>query len=183
MSATTVVVPAAGEGGLPLAGKSLGVLVAHEVPSVGGEVGRDEEGLIRLHARERVAGDVPHRVATGLAGDESHVAQDAHHVGGVRQLHEVHLEVLTRRDVSLLEGGVFGDELAEGVHLVGGHGAAGDLDAHHLHVGLALTVHAADEAVHDELVLGWPLAVQSNGWTRSRSHRLLPGCRGCTPLE
>ena len=63
-----VVVAAAGEGGLPLAGEGLRVLVEDEVAGVGGEVGGDVEGLLQLYAGERVARDVADGVAATPRG-------------------------------------------------------------------------------------------------------------------
>ena len=45
------------------------------------------------------------------------------------------------------------DHVGEGVHLVGGDAAEGQLDADHLHVGLALAIDALLEPEADELVL------------------------------
>ena len=73
------------------------------------------------------------------------------------------LQVLASGDVALLERGVLADDLTERFQVLGGKRAAGDLDAHHLHVRLSLAVHAAHEAVHDELFLGGPFAVEVAG--------------------
>ena len=83
MSATTSSSPPLENDVLPFAGERLRVLVAQEVAGVGGEVWRDVEGLLGLHAGERVARDVSHRVAARLARDQPGVAEDSHHVGGV----------------------------------------------------------------------------------------------------
>ena len=85
---------------------------------------------------------------------------------GVGELDEVDLQVLARGDVPLLERGVPADDVAECLEVFGGERAAGDLDAHHLHVRLALAVDPAHEAVHDELLLGRPLAVEVAGRLR-----------------
>ena len=161
-----VVVAAAGEGGLPLARERLRVLVADEVTGVGREVRRDVERLLQLHAREGIAGDVADGVAARLAGDEARVAEDAHDVRGVGELDEVDLQVLAGGDVALLERRVLADDVAECLEVPGRERAAGDLDAHHLHVRLALPIDAAHQAVHDELLLGRPLAVEVAGRLR-----------------
>ena len=84
-------------------------------------------------------------------------------MGGVVEFDEVDLQVLTGGDVALLERCVLADDVAERFEVPGGERAAGDLDAHHLHVRLTLAVDAPDEAVHDELLLGGPFAVEVAG--------------------
>ena len=68
----------------------------------------------------------------------------------VVQLDEVELEVLPRGDVAAVQAGVRLADLGQGVHLVRGHAAVGQLDAHHLVVFLALAVDAARETVELE---------------------------------
>ncbi len=86
-------------------------------------------------------------VAAGLPGGEADGGQLLHDIGDLGQFHEVELEVLACGDVSpaatvvLYEG-------AQHVQLVGGHGAVGHLDAHHL-VGASLTL-AVDAVVEAE---------------------------------
>ena len=72
----------------------------------------------------------------------------------VAQRHVVDLDVLAGRDVALVERGVLLDHAAEGLHLLRGDAAEGELDADHLHVGLALPVDALFEAEADELLFG-----------------------------
>src|SRR5262249_22131254 len=74
--------------------------------------------------------------------------------GGVAQRYVVDLDVLPRGDVSLVERRVLLDDAGEGLHLLGRDAAEGQLDADHLHVGLALAVDALFEAEADELLLG-----------------------------
>ena len=85
---------------------------------------------------------------------------------GVGELDEVDLQVFAGGDVPLLERGVPADDVAERLEVFGGERAAGDLDAHHLHVRLTLAVDAPHEAVHDELLLGRPFAVEVAGRLR-----------------
>ena len=54
----------------------------------------------------------------------------------------------------LLSGAHFSTTSGEGLHLLRGDPAEGQLDPDHLHVGLALAVDALLEAEADELVLG-----------------------------
>src|SRR3954452_19311700 len=65
----------------------------------------------------------------------------------------VHLDVLAGRDVALVERHVALDDVRERLHLLGRDPAERQLDAHHLHAGLALAVHALLQAEADELVL------------------------------
>ena len=73
--------------------------------------------------------------------------------GRVGQRHVVHLDVLARGDVALAQRHVLLDHVRERVELVGRHAAERQLDADHLHVGLALAVDALLEAELDELVV------------------------------
>ena len=142
------------EGRLELARHQLADVVAHEVAHVGARVGRGVEQLALADAGPRVTGDVADRVAAALARGQAGVADAAHELLGDRQRHVVHLHVLARRDVALAQRRVLLDGVAEGVHLLGRDAAPRDLDADHLHVGLALAVHALLQAEADELVLG-----------------------------
>ena len=65
----------------------------------------------------------------------------------------MHLDVLARRDVALVERHVLLDHLGERLHLLGRDPAEGELHADHLHVRLALAVNALLQAELDELVL------------------------------
>jgi len=87
----------------------------------------------------------PSRGEAGL-GD---LAQQQLHVA---QWHVVDLDVLPRGDVPLAQRRVLLDDAGEGLHLLGGDAAEGQLHASHLHVGLALAVDALLEAEADELV-------------------------------
>ena len=64
----------------------------------------------------------------------------------------VHLDVLARRDVALVQRHVLLDHVGERLHLLRRDAAEGELHADHLHVGLALAVDALLEAELDELV-------------------------------
>ena len=64
----------------------------------------------------------------------------------------VELEVLARRDVTLLQRHPPLDDVGEGVHLLGVDPAERKLDADHLALGLPLAVDALLEAEADELV-------------------------------
>jgi hypothetical protein len=64
----------------------------------------------------------------------------------------VHLDVLASGDVPLSQRHVLLDAGSERFQLLGGHAAEGQLDSHHLPVGLALTVDALLESELDELV-------------------------------
>ena len=70
----------------------------------------------------------------------------------------MHLNVLARRDVTLVQRHVLLDHVGERLHLLRRDSAERQLHADHLHVGLALAVHALLEAELDELVfLGLPV--------------------------
>ena len=142
------------EGGLDLARHPLRRRVAHEVAHVRPRVGGQVEQLVRRHARPRVARDVAHRVAAALAAGEPSLAQLADRLLGLRQRDVVHLDVLARRDVALVQGHVPLDDLRELLHLLRRDAAEGQLHADHLHVRLALAVDALLEAELDELVFG-----------------------------
>ncbi len=63
----------------------------------------------------------------------------------------VELDVLAGGDVAFAQRHPALDHVGEGVHLIGGDAAERELDADHLHVGLALAVDALFEAEGDEL--------------------------------
>ena len=65
--------------------------------------------------------------------------------------------------MALAEGRVALDHLAEHLHLLGGDPAEGELDAHHLHVGLALAIDALLQPEADELLLGLLAAQEAGG--------------------
>jgi hypothetical protein len=127
--------------------------VAHEVPDVGARVGGDVEQLADDHARARVAGDVAHRVAAALARRQAGLGELAHHLGHVGERHVMHLDVLAGRDVALAQRHVAVDHARERIELVRGDAAHRQLDADHLHVGLALAVDALLQAELDEVGL------------------------------
>ena len=158
------------ERGLDLARHQLRRRVADEVADVGDRVLGRVEGLVGGDAGPGVAGDVADRVAAALAAGEAGVGDLADQSRGVGQRHVVHLDVLARRDVALVERHVLLDDAGEGIHLLGGDAAERQLDADHLHVGLALAVDALLEAEADELVLGG-LRRPGTCRTRRRSRR------------
>ncbi len=118
----------------------------------------------------RVAGHVAHRVAAALARGQAGVAELADQLGRVGQRDVVHLDVLPRGDVALAQRHVLLDHVGERVELVGRDAAHRQLDADHLHVGLALAVDALLEAELDEVVL-LQLALRGSASTRCRSRR------------
>ena len=81
------------------------------------------------------------------------VAELADQLRRVGQRDVVHLDVLARGDVALAQRHVLLDHVGERVELVGRDAAQRQLDADHLHVGLALAVDALLEAELDEVVL------------------------------
>ena len=148
-----VVVVGGGERRLDLARHRLRRGMTDEVAHVGAGVGGDVEQLVVKHAGAGIAGDVAHRVAAALAGGQAGVGELAHQRGGVGQRDVVHLDVLAGRDVALAQRHVLLDHVGEGLELVGRDAAHRQLDADHLHVGLALAVDALLEAELDELRL------------------------------
>ena len=140
------------EGGLDLARHRLRRRVAHEVAHVRARVGGEVEQLVLGHARPRIACDVAHRVAAALAAGKARLAQLADQLLGFQQGHVVHLDVLARRDVALVQRHVLLDHIGERLHLLRGDPPEGKLHADHLHVRLALAVHALLQAKLDELV-------------------------------
>ena len=165
-----VVAGGRGERGLHLARHRLRRGVADEVADVRAGVRGDVELLARQHAGPRVAGHVAHRVAAALPARESGVAELADQLGRVGQRDVVHLDVLARGDVALAQRHVLLDHVGERVELIRGHATERQLDAHHLHVGLALAVDALLEAELDERVL-LDRRPAGSGSTRCRSRR------------
>jgi hypothetical protein len=76
----------------------------------------------------------------------------------------VDLDVLAGGDVALVERRVLLDDVGEGVHLLRGDAAEGQLDPDHLHVGLALAVNALFEPEADELVFRQALGEELLGF-------------------
>ena len=98
--------------------------------------------------------DVAHGVAAGLAGGQPDRRQQAHDLGHLLELDEVELHVLAGGDVAPAPGEGLGD-VGQHVELLGGDGAVGRLDAHHLAgAALALAVDAVVQAEDAEDVLG-----------------------------
>ena len=127
--------------------------MAHEVAHVGARVGGEVEELVGRDAGPRVHRDVADGVAAALAGREAGVGDLADELGHLHQRDVVDLDVLPRRDVRLVQRGVLLRDVSEHLQLLRGDPAHGQLDAAHLHVGLALAVDALLEAEADELVL------------------------------
>ena len=142
------------EGGLDLAGHQLRGGVAHEVAHVGAGVRGDVEQLALGDARPRVAGHVADGVAAALPRGQAGVRDDADQLGHLPQRDVMDLDVLAGGDVALVERRVLLHHVREHLQLLGGHAAHRQLDAAHLDVGLALSVHALLEPEADELVLG-----------------------------
>ncbi len=93
----------AGERGLDLARHQLRRGMADEVAHVGAGVRRRVEGLVVADAGPRVGGHVAHGVAAALAAGEAGVGDLADQRGRVAQRHVVHLDVLPRGDVALVQ--------------------------------------------------------------------------------
>ena len=119
--------------------------MAHAEADIGGQVRRGVEGFLGADA----GGGRPHYIADGVAasfpGGQPYFAEQAQHFGGLFQRDVVDLDVFPRGDVAFLQRGVARRDFAEAVQHRGGDDAAGEFDAHHLHIGLALAVHALPE--------------------------------------
>jgi hypothetical protein len=126
--------------------------VAHEVAHIGACVRREVEQLVLGDAGPRVAGHVAHRVAAALAAGQPLLADLANQLLGVEQRDVVQLDVLARRDVTLLQRHVLLDHVGKRLHLLRRDPAERELHADHLHVGLALPVDALLQTKLDELV-------------------------------
>ena len=131
-----------GEGGLELAREALGDGVAHAEADVGRQVGRGVEDLVGVNAGVGRANHVADGVAASLAAGQSHHSQQPQHIGTLGQRDVVELDVLAGSNVALAQRGILVRHLAQALHGLRGEDAAGNLDADHLHVRLALTVHA-----------------------------------------
>ena len=145
------VLVASGEGDLELAGQQLRQLAAHEVAHEGARVGGDVERLVVADAGPGVAGDVAHGVAAGLARGQAGAAEHLQQLERLVERHVVVLHVLARGEVALAQRREALGDLAEGVELVRGDAAEGQLDADHLAVGLALSVDALAQPELGEL--------------------------------
>ena len=132
----------AGEGRLELAGEALGDGMAHAEADVGRKVGCGVKHLVRVNAGVGRSYHVADGVAAGFAGGQARGAQQPQHLGALGQGDVVELDVLAGGDVALAQRGVLVGHLAEALHGLRGEDAAGNLDADHLHVGLALAVYA-----------------------------------------
>ncbi len=141
------------EGRLDLARHQLRRRVADEVAHVGADVRRRVEDLVLADAGERVGGDVADRVAAALARGQADRRDLADQLRHLIERDVMDLDVLTRRDVRLVQRRVALGDVRERVHLLGRDPAERQLHAHHLDVRLALAVDALLQAEADELVL------------------------------
>ena len=109
--------------------------------------------LARADAGKRAGAHVAERVAAGLAGGYPRLAQRLEQRRGLVEFDVVDLEILARGDMRVALGEAAGDV----GHLArpgDRQDAAGNLDAHHLHAGLALAVDAEPEPEGGEAVVG-----------------------------
>ncbi len=159
-----------GEGRLHLARHQLRRGVAHEVAHVGADIRGGVEQLALADAGPRVARHVADGVAAALAAREPRVGQLTDRLGGVAQRDVMELDVLARGDVALVERRVLLHHVGEGLHLLRGDPAEGELHADHLDVGLALAVDALLQPEADELGLG-DLTAEEASRPRCRSRR------------
>ena len=141
-----VLLVVAGEGRLELAGEVLGEGMADAEPDIGGEVGRGVKHFVRADAGGGGADHIADGVAASLAGGEADCAQQSQRGRGLLQGDVVELDVFAGGDMALAEGGVLFADFGQGVQHIGRGDAAGQFDADHLHVGLALAVHALAQA-------------------------------------
>ena len=126
------------------------VMGTHAEADVGRQIGRGVEDLLGVHASVGRTDDVADGVAAGLAGGQARCAQQPQHLGAFGQRDVVELDVLTGGDVALAQRGVLVGHLTQALHCLRGENAAGNLDANHLHVGLALAVHTLPQAEGSE---------------------------------
>ncbi len=138
--------------GLHLPRHRLGDRMADEIADVGAGVRGDVEQLALERARSRVARHVAHRVAAALPAAQAGVSEVADQLGRLREWDVVHLDVLPRGDVALLQRDVLLDPRRERIKLIWCDAAERKLDPDHLHIRLALSVDALLEAELDELI-------------------------------
>jgi len=109
---------------------------------------------MRAGAGEVAGHHVAHGVTAGLTGGEADLCESAQEIGDLGEFHVMELDVLPGGDVSPTPGELIGQHTHE-IELLGGDGAGGELDAHHLiGAALALAVDAVVESHHPEHVLG-----------------------------
>ena len=106
---------------------------------------RDIKGLCRVDARVGRCGDIAHCVAAGLAQRDLVLLQLRPQLRGAVQAHVVNLDVLAGGGVQVAAAVLIGD-IGDAAQLAKCYFAIGNLDADHLHAGLALPVDAAGEA-------------------------------------
>ena len=161
------IVLAAGEGDLELARQALVERVAQEVRRDRLGVGRHVEDLPLADAGQMARGHVPDGVAAGLAGGHPDFGQAAHDRPDVLERGEVQLNVLARRDVADA-GGIAVGHLGDDPELRGVEAPEGNLDADHMHAGLALAVDPVLKAEGPEQVLGQCAAKHLRGLVLER---------------
>ena len=111
------------------------------------------ENLVARNPGPDARGYVAHGVVAGLAIGHPGVGQHVHQVGRARERHEMKLDVLPRRQVSLAAAEFLGH--ARQLHgLRRRQHPAGDLRPHHLHACLPLPVNTMLQPEGTELVLG-----------------------------
>ena len=109
-------------------------------------IGRGVERLQSGCTRVRAGSDVPDGVAAGLARGQARLGEDTQGVVGLREVHEVELDILARRDVAATGGQPLGD-VRQRSELRRREDTLGDLDADHHRVALlALAVDAVHQA-------------------------------------
>ena len=124
--------------------------IMHRVIEVRGDIGV----LARAHAGERAGRHVAHRVVAGLARGQSCRGETPHRRRRVRGRHVVQLHRLARRHVHVIRAGPLLEHVRERDQLLRIEAAAGRLDPHHVHAGLALAVATLLQANRREAILG-----------------------------
>ena len=115
--------------------------MAHAKAHIGGEIRRRVKDFLPADPGGGRPHHIAHGVAAGFPGGQPHFAQQPQHFGGLFQRNMMQLDVLAGSDMPLLQRSVAFRNVAETVQHSGGHNAAGQLDADHLHFGLTLPVH------------------------------------------
>ena len=108
-------------------------------------VGRHIEHFALAHSGQMARRHITHRVGAGFTCGQSHCRQLAHHLRHVLKLHEMQLNVLTRRDMAHAGGKLVG-QFSHASQLIGRQTAEWNFDPEHLHAGLPLTIDAVLQA-------------------------------------
>ena len=146
------VVRASGERDLELPAEVLRIrMPQHEVRHSLG-VRSHVKGLVLADARMRAAGDVADDVSARLAGSDADFRQTSHQVRRVVDIHEMALEVLTRRNMQHAHGVLFGN-VCQRDQLIRVQPSHRDLDALHLDPILTLPVDAMAQSEFREDLL------------------------------